>query len=205
MNVTLFTIAFLLMMGSIVYLLSSNVKRLQVVKAGKVTKFCKRTQLVFGRIPTSIVVNGRKVDIRDKEVLLVQGNSMKDYQIRDGQKVIVSRMDDPSKMHITTFPVLVFRIVDKENKEDADFKLRKFVSYVHDDQWNKLYHSLRDRMRIEERMFISQCSTKYAKLTDADKSSLVLSETFDEDRNVVAYSLHLVSSIYGKVEYAIGS
>lgn len=205
MNVTLFTIVFLMMMGSIVYLLLSNVKRLPVVKAGKVTKFCNRTQFVFGRIPTSIVINGRKIDVHDKEILLVQGNSMKDYQIHDGQKVFISKMDDLSKKHITTFPVLVFRIVNKENEDDADFKLRKFVSYVHDDQWSRLYHSLQDRMKIDESVFIRQCDAKYAKLSDSDKVSLVLSETFDEDRNIVAYSLHPVSSIYGKVEYAIGA
>lgn len=203
MSVTVFTIAFLTMMVGMVLFLFINLNTLPVAKAGKVTKFCRKEKRVLGYMPNNIRVNGVKIDLSKDDKMLVSGNSMQYYQLFDGQRIYVKRLSDGEKGKITTYPVLVFSIMDNPDQDDARFKLRKFVGYIDTDEWSVIFNRLKDRIRIPQADFINQCATKYAKIPREDRSHLVLSETFDEDKGSIFYSLHPVHTIYGKVEYAL--
>lgn len=191
-----------MIVGMIMFLII-NFKSLPVVKAGKVTKLCPKTKHILGYMPDTIKVNGTKIDVSHDEKMLVSGNSMKFFNIYDGQRIYVRRLSDSEKFNITRYPVLVFHIVNNPNKDDADYKLRKFVGYVDSIQWTDIFSKFKDKIKISEKDFIRQCQSKYQRLPDAERSNLILSETYDEDNNRICYSLHPVNSVYGKVEYAL--
>lgn len=202
MSATLFSIAFSIMVIGMLGLLFSSIQPLPAVKAGKVTKLCKERSWIFGRMPSVISINGVKIDVGDDLRMLVCGNSMKNYHIFDGQRIYVRPMEKREKEEIKRFPVLVFNIVNGI-KGDAKYKLRKFVGYVTNDNFTDFYAAHQDRIKVSVETFIAQCMPKYNKLKERYSEKLVLSETYDEDKNIVLYSLHPVSTILGKVEYAM--
>lgn len=202
-SVIIFAIVFLLMMLGMGWFLIANFRTLPVVKAGKVTKICNKNEKVFGLMPDKIRLKGQSIDLSKDIKMVVCGNSMKYYNIHNGQRIYVEKIEEAEKGDISTFPVLVLDIVNNPNKEDAAYKLRKFVGYTDNEDWSGYYEKLRNRIKVPEDIFVSQCSEKYRKMNPAPNEQLVLSETYDEDKNEVCYSLHPVSSIYGKVKYAI--
>lgn len=202
MSITLFSIAFPIMIIGMLTLLVMNIQTLSVVKAGKVTKLCKEKCIVFGDTPSNININGVRIDVSKELKMLVNGNSMKHYHIYNGQRIYVKEMSEEEKSEIKRFPVLVFHIVNGI-EGDAKYKLRKFVGYVTDDNFKELYMTLQDRIKIPIETFIEQCSPKYNKLRNTYTEKFVLSETYDEEKNTILYSLHPISTIVGKVEYSI--
>lgn len=202
MNVTLFAIVFFLTIVGMLVFLFLNIKSLPVVKAGKVTKPCKEIKRIFGYMPSHILINGVKKDVSKDMQMVVCGNSMQNYHIYDGQRIYVREMMDEEKNAITRYPVLVFHIINGE-PGDAKYKLRKFVGYVNNDNLHDLFASKQDRIKVSEDVFISQCEEKLRKLRQKESDRLVLSETFDEDQKAILYSLHPVTTIFGKVEYAM--
>lgn len=203
MSVTVFCIAFPIVMIGMLVFLFLNIQSLPVVKAGKVTKLCADRKMVFGQMPSHIKINGVSKDVSKDVKMLVDGNSMRLYNLVDGQRIYVKTLNDEEKKHIVRFPVLVLNIVNNPIVDDAKYKLRKCVGYVNGNDWEQLYDQYRDRMKISIEDFIKQCASKYEKTREEDRTNLILSETFDEDRDRVTYSLHPVDSIYGKVEFAI--
>lgn len=203
MNVTVFTIAFSIMMLGMIIFLIINFKTLPVAKAGKVTKIYSINKHVFGSMPDYVRINGCVVNLSKDKKMFVCGNSMKDYHIHDGQRIYVKEYTEVDKSTITKYPVLVFHIVNTPNKNDAQYKLRKFVGYVKSQEWKEIYRQFANRIRIPEDTFIEQCTIKYNKIPVEERTSLVLSETYDEDKHMILYSLHPISTIYGKVEYAL--
>ena len=125
------------------------------------------------------------------------------YHISNGQRIFVKLLSDKECAAISTYPVLVFRIVDKQNEKDADFKLRKFVGYIEGNDWKSIYERYKSRIKQSYEEFQAECQHKYNSMPHDDYTKLVLSETFDEDKKAERYSLHPVNTIYGKVEYAI--
>lgn len=202
MNITLFAIVFFLTIVGMLVFLFLNIKSLPVVKAGKVTKPCKEIKRIFGYMPSRISINGMKRDVSKDIQMIVCGNSMQNYHIYDGQRIYVKAMEDEEKNAITRYPVLVFHIVNGE-PGDAKYKLRKFVGYVDNDNLHDLFASKQDRIKVSEDVFVSQCEEKLRKLRQKESDRLVLSETYDEDQKAILYSLHPVTTIYGKVEYAM--
>lgn len=202
MNVTLFAIVFFLTIVGMLVFLFLNIKSLPVVKAGKVTKPCKEIKHIFGYMPSRISINGVKKDVSKDMQMVVCGNSMQNYHIYDGQRIYVRKMVDEEKNGITRYPVLVFHIINGE-PGDAKYKLRKFVGYVDNDNLHELFASKQDRIKVSEDVFCSQCEEKLRKLRQKESDRLVLSETYDEDQKAILYSLHPVTTIYGKVEYAM--
>lgn len=190
------------MMAGMILFLILNMSKVPVVKAGKVTKVCARNKMVFGKSPRHAVVNGHEIDLRDDRIMSVCGNSMQKYGIRDGQQIYVKELSRDEAHKICTFPVVVFHIINGK-PDDSEFKLRKFVGYVHNQDCDKIYETYKGRICIPREKFINQCNSKFSKYGDNTPASLVLSETFDEDKKETVYSLHPVSSIYGKVEYAV--
>ena len=202
MDVTLFAIVFFLTIVGMLVFLFLNIKSLPVVKAGKVTKPCKEIKRFFGYMPSRISINGMKRDVSKDIQMIVCGNSMQNYNIYDGQRIYVKTMGDEEKNGIVRYPVLVFHIVNGE-PGDAKYKLRKFVGYVENDDLRNLFLALQNRIKVTEDVFVSQCADKLKRLRQKNQGRLVLSETFDEDKNAIFYSLHPVNTILGKVEYAM--
>ena len=203
MDIIVFAIAFGIMMIGMIVLMLLNTYSLPVVKAGKVTKFCNKKKCVFGAMPNRVRINNQDIDLSDNEKMVVSGNSMKEYRIFDGQRIYVKRYSEDEKNTIQRYPVLVFNIVNTPNEKDATYKLRKFVGYITTCNWTDVFVTFQDRIKIDKDTFTSLCEQKYAKTPQADRDRLVLSETYDEEHNTVLYSLHPVSTIYGKVEYAV--
>ena len=77
------------------------------------------------------------------------------------------------------------------------------MGYVDNENLKDLFVSKQDRIKVSEDVFVSQCEEKLRKLRLKDSSRLVLSETYDEDQKAILYSLHPVTTIFGKVEYAM--
>lgn len=175
-----------------------------VAKAGKVSKFYWKYKLLFGKEPNTIVCDGTKIDVSTYKELYVYGNSMKDYDIHNGQKVLVSEYKSAEqKNQIEGYPVLVFHIYNM--KYQSPYKLRKFVGYVDelgDMDWNYFYDRLNDRIKIDKAQFVSGLKEKESNLTQKHNRH-ILSETYDEDTGIYRYSLHPVNSLYAKVMYAI--
>lgn len=186
-------------------LLLLDIKMLPVAKAGKVTKYYKKTNLVLANMPQKLIINGEKIDVHNDFKMIVRGNSMSPYKIYDGQCIYVKKfLNNDDKLNITTFPVLVLNIVDNPDKSDAEYKLRKFIGYIkNDDNWSKIFDLYKSRIKISKADFIAQCTKKYNSIPDKERDSLILSETFDDEKKVSQYSLHPSSTIFGKVEYAL--
>lgn len=182
--------------------LFSNIRSLPVVKAGKVDKLCEEKTHLFKTVPSKIIVDGVKVDVSDDLNMIVCGNSMKNYNIFDGQLIYVRALTTTEKNSIANYPVLVFNINDPK-KNDAVYKLRKFVCYVTSPDWESIYDKYSNRIKISKDLFIAQCTTKYSKLGVDECNNAILSETYDEDNKTIAYSLYPADSVFGKVEYAM--
>lgn len=182
----------------------SFIRFLPVAKAGKVSKFYWKYKLLLRKNTKVIECDGEKVDVSSYKGLYVYGNSMKDYAIHNGQEVFVSEYTtEQQKMSIQDYPVLVFHIYNM--KCQSPYKLRKFVGYVKDPSamnWHNFYNQFKDRIKIKETQFISECRDKLEKLKKAE-GQYILSETYDEDMCTYRYSMHPVSSLYARVVYAV--
>ena len=201
MSTPVFVITILIMAVGMLSLLLSNIKSLPVAKAGKVSKFYPKKKTIIGSMPNKITRNGESINVGNDEKMIVHGNSMGKYKIYDGQRIYVRKLNDDEKNAINTYPVLVFNIIDNPNKKDAKYKLRKFVGYIDNDNWDKIYEKYQHRISINRQDFIEQCKKKYSSIPHIEYGNLILSETYDEDNHIMAYSLHPKSLIYGKVEY----
>lgn len=126
---------------------------------------------------------------------------MKDYDIFDGQVVYVSPLNEVQKDTISNYPVVVFHIHDM--KWQSSYKLRKFVSYVDNPSaadWQNIYTTLHEKIKISEEDFLSEMQRKLNKLNHPT-SRYILFETYDEDTLQYRYSLHPVDSLYAKAVY----
>lgn len=182
----------------------SFIRFLPVAKAGKVSKFYWKYKLLLRKNTKVIECDGEKVDVSSYKGLYVYGNSMKDYAIHNGQEVFVSEYTtEQQKISIQDYPVLVFHIYNM--KCQSPYKLRKFVGYVKDPSamnWHNFYNQFKDRIKIKETQFISECRGKLEKLKKSE-GQYILSETYDEDMCTYRYSMHPVSSLYARVMYAV--
>lgn len=173
-----------------------------VVKAGKVSDFYYKEETLRKKLPQFINVEGERVNISDYVVFYVRGESMRKYKIHDKQLVFMKPMVCIDS--IENHPVLVFRITDPE-PDDAEYKLRKFV-YLIDNlnnvNWAEIYEQNKERINIPKEEFITQCANKANKDKDKLNGKIVLSETFDNKTNKDCYSLHALSTVYGRVDYS---
>ncbi len=202
-----FIILFVLLMGTSAGLVLLGFVRLETVKAGKVSKTCPRVVFMNRRDNGRITVDGRTIDVSGMLHLAVCGNSMRDYDIWDGQEIYAQRIvDDADKRNINDYPVVVFDIV-KAKFYDSQYKLRKFVGYgcldYSDDDWEAIYEKNKARIKINKEEFVRKCLVKAENLKSQDVScDVVLSETYDEEAGKHDYSLHPVNTVFAIVEYA---
>lgn len=185
-----------------IFMLVSDRRLFEVVRAGKVNKTTARYKI------------RRQKKCRrtaSLEPYIVCGESMRDYDIHNGDMVYVQTFKPAEKDRIVTFPVLMFAIKDMGCLKSR-YKLRKFVSYIDNLQccdWGNVYERHKDRFegKIGKEDFCNMCREKVSKLSAGQNNPAatekpvryVLSETREEK---YLYSLHPVDTVYGKVCYA---
>lgn len=190
-------------------------KKIEVAKAGKVNVSCSRYKQVQS-IPSFLKKDDKIIKLSKYKVMIVHGFSMCKYFIYDNQCIFIKTIDSSQKGRIVDYPVLVFTISESTKnynlpKNDAIYKLRKFVGYVKlpgdptaDEFWKSIYKKYKNRIRIDIKDFCNQCINKInnnKELFKAD-NNIVLSETLDETSGCTLYSLHSIDSIYAQVMYA---
>ena len=196
----IYGVAFIFML----YLVWSRYKICFTAKAGEADKY------VF-KIGVGKRLDKKKSDDKKKWLqLLVNGNSMADYGIFNGNSIWVQKYDEAERGNIVSFPVLVLSLVNPIKKSDSLYKLRKFVGYVDNNgngiDWDKVYEKYKSRVKpsVSKDEFVASCKHSYDKSYERLKNDdrIVLSETFDEIVRKYHYSVHAVSQVYAKVKYA---
>ena len=198
-----FAIVFSIIMVSLMLILMLSIKLQFTVKAGSVSKYCRRYAVSSYNASPKAVLDDKVVDISDLTSFRVCGNSMKDSNICSGNTVYVSvYQSELEKEQIDTYPVMVITINDPK-PWDSMYKLRKFVCYVDlkNTDWHKVYNDHNDRIKVEEELFVKGCSRKKERKELQGLDKCILSETFDEYASEYKYSLHPIANLYGKVCY----
>lgn len=168
------------------------------VTAGDANSTCMYKIPSSNRRRSRIQVNGVEYNVKDMLSLIVCGNSMKNYNIHDGNRVYVEVLSEENKMNIERYPVIVYD--NKHRKSDlySHYKLRKFVGYV--ETLNNLYEVFNERIQITKEIFDTDIKNSSCDLSDKSKK-VVLSETFDKNLNRNRYSLHHAENIVGIVRF----
>lgn len=212
-NMYIYVLPFVGAIVILLVILCSNVPLLYTVKAGKANKCCLVRKLGGRKNPKEIEIDGRLEDVSSLDPMLVCGDSMRQYDIKDGNTILVEKMTEDEKNNISTHPILVFSISKKNGdslreKFDSHYKLRKFLQYVnmpHLADWNQVYKNLpKNLQRTTVKEFSEICSKKAGLIRDYDPSErYVLSETYLCETRKNDYSFHPVSTIYAKVCYHV--
>lgn len=176
------------------------------VKAGTADKY------VFGcavaRRLSKVSVGNRQVDAADYEQMVAAGDSMQDYNIHNGDSILVSPYDELGKCHIERYPVLAIKLRGPMKPFDSNIKLRKFVGYVGNQDWAAAYDRYNDRVKpvVSREDFMASCAKSYGKhqFAFSEETPAVLSETYDVDSHRYHYSVHPVGNVYGKVVFVGG-
>ena len=204
MNTTWFFIIMTLSVIGIATMLLIEFPLRRRVKAGTANKF------IFGkafarRLNSELRTNIDIVNSKDYEQMVVAGNSMKDYNIHDGDIVLVKTYDEHSKMEIETHPVVAIKLGKNWNLLDSDMKLRKFVGYATDQRWDAVYDLYKKRVKksVSREAFIASCARSFDKnpFTIEKNHPAIVSETYDENLCQYHYSVHPVNLLYGKVAF----
>lgn len=202
-----FLIITVLMLGTMIFMLSEDVQSLSVVRAGDADKLLFGYKIVSMGKGELAEYQGNTVSLKGMIPMYVRGNSMKDSNINDGQTVYITKYKtDEEKQNITTYPVLVLCLYKKWFY--SHYKLRKFVCYISDIEhmdWNLIYESHKEHIRLSYEDFHSVIFEKIEKMKRKghydSKETYIMSETYDEYKNLYSYSFHKVKDIYGKVRY----
>lgn len=208
-----FTLIATLMLIAMIYVMKDDWQLVKVVRAGDAQKNVPVVKVVDCVKKDCIEVEQVKVNIQNLKALFVRGNSMRDYQITDGQTVYVERFtSEAQKQAINTFPVLVLKLQKKNiflRLFVSQLKLRKFICYINDiegENWEAVFDAEHDRIRLDRVEFVNVINHKIVEMKERGEyvagCQYALSETYDEDAGRYSYSLHEVSKIYGKVKYA---
>lgn len=202
-----FLIIAALMLGTMIFILSEDVKNLPVVRAGGVDKLLFGYKIVSERKNDYAEDHGNAVCLKGLKPMYVRGNSMKDAKIYDGHTVYIAKYKTAKdKQDITTYPVLVLRLYTLWL--NSHYKLRKFVCYISDiehEDWKQIYEKNREHIRLSYEDFYRVIIEKIEKMKRKGhydpKETYIMSETYDEYTKAYSYSFHKVKDIYGKVKY----
>lgn len=202
-----FLIIAVLMLGTMILLLSEDVRGLSVVRAGDADKLLFGYKIVSERKSDYAEDHGNAVNLKGLIPMYVRGNSMKDSNIYDGRTVYIAKYETAEdKQKISTYPVLVLRLYTLWL--NSHYKLRKFVCYISDiehENWKQIYKNNREHIQLSYEDFHSVILEKIEKMKRKGhynpKETYIMSETYDEYTKAYSYSFHKVKDIYGKVRY----
>ncbi len=206
MSLTWFYIIITVAVVGLIVMVFSEYPMLRRAKAGKADKYVFGH--TFARRLSQISVGESCFALADYEQMVAAGDSMKDYNIHNGDIILVSRYDETARKNIDHYPVIAIKLQGVHLPFDSDLKLRKFVGYVGNDDWNAAYDTYQSRVKksVGRDAFIASCAKSYGKnrfpLTSPKVA--IISETYDVDSQCYHYSVHATDCVYGKVVFASG-
>lgn len=199
-----------------------QVKTYRTVKAGKVENInafpatTDKRDIIKNK---RFLVGDKTVDPNEYEIFIVCGSSMSNYEINDGDAILVSRLYGNQRFEIKGCPILVFEIdINKDSIQGSyippvEFKLRKFITYINDStEFDNAFDEIQSQnpdligRKEEIREKYNLCIEKYkGNNIETDNIVLIMSSTLDTEIGMVKYSFHPIKFLYGQVEYAIPS
>lgn len=190
-------------------MLLSSLNMVDIVKAGRIDDFQWVRQIINDELPDIVECDGEEVSTEGKEIIVIRGESMRQYGIHDNCRGIISLFSNEEKLSITGMPIVEFSIHDKKWAIwESHRKLRKFITYLPSHEgydFHAIYKEFKDYISIPEAIFVQECEKRMEEMHKKWKSYagqvLVLSETFDCRKNRNHYSIHRATSLRGRLEY----
>lgn len=208
MSFSIFTIVVAILLLLQIVMIVLHIDIIKTVKAGDKSDYHFGYRL--NTLRTNVLrIGDKSVNVSNLNRLQVCGNSMKDYNIFDGQMVFVESIDLESAKFISNHPVLVFSLKKNETTRfrDSRLKLRKFVGYIDiSSSCNDAFDTYRDRIQICKEDFCQEYNDRL-KILKQDNNYLakkyILSATFNEKRKKYHYSIHSTETVNGVVRYVL--
>lgn len=203
-------VVLLISVSALLCMLLSSVNSVGVVKAGNVDDFQWIIQLMGEDKPEVIECNGQAISTDGLELRAIRGESMHLYKIHDNYRGLIHIFTEEEKTSINGMPIVEFKIHERPLAIwESHRKLRKFIAYLplqESYDFHKIYDTYKAYISIEEDLFVSECEERMVEIRRAWKSYkkdkvLVLSETYDCEKQRNHYSLHRASSLYGRLDY----
>jgi len=154
-------------------------------------------------------VNGQIVDVSHLLQRNVSGESMKDYNIHNGQTIFEQKLTMQEILNLQDFPILVYRLEQNENTKllDSKIKLRKFVGLIDlTETANTVYEKYSNRIKIDKECFLDEFNTRQQHLNlnpENKNKKFILSATHSTKLNRYHYSIHAADTVEGIVKYVI--
>jgi hypothetical protein len=145
--------------------------------------------------------NGEGINIDKYTVMVVDGNSMNGFEIKDGDVVFV---DEDKNLFYKESPIFVLN-VNRDNKNKIKYKLRKAIDFYDCSHENRDTFDtwIKNHPELNANMLYEKYETEYAKIEECRRLGcrLLISET--TRKGSPYYSFHPENYIYGKVKYKI--
>ncbi|MDR0982287.1 MAG: hypothetical protein LBM07_03465 [Culturomica sp.] len=193
-------------------------RKYNVVKAGNPDKPTAKKITASNFSEKRFKFGDRIVDPSDYEIFIVEGESMSQNNIHNGDAVFVVKWQDSDKANIKdikTKPVFVFEIDNangsQDRKEaDIEYKLRKYMSVFNSDEVfdeffgrvSNEYPELIDCREAIESDF-NKCMIKYRD-RNPENGIIIFSNTLREP-DKIKYSFHPLNFLVGDVKYIVPS
>jgi hypothetical protein len=171
----------------------------ELVSAGSIEKKCSEAVVCIKG--SFFEHNGENIDADKYTAMVVDGNSMNRFNIKDGDLVFV---DNDKNLSYREFPIFVLNVT-RDMKNSIKYKLRKAIDFYDCsyagkdtfDTWIKNHPEL-NASKLREKY-----ESEKAKIEECKRLGcrLLISETTREGDSY--YSFHPESYIYGKVKYRI--
>ncbi|MDR1595119.1 MAG: hypothetical protein LBS43_11655 [Prevotellaceae bacterium] len=173
----------------------------KLVSAGSAEKTCREAVV---RIKGGFFEhNGEKINLDGYTLMVVDGNSMDRFGVKDGEIVFVDDEDRSLSRKRNTFFVLRIDNWDATNK--IEYKLRRAIDF-----YDCIYESkdafdiwVKNHPELNKDKLYEKYEKEYAKIEECKRfrCRLLVSETTRDGKPY--YSFHPEKCIYGKVRYKV--
>jgi hypothetical protein len=146
--------------------------------------------------------DGERINADKYTFMVVDGNSMDSYGIKDGAVVVI---EDDKSLSYGEDTIFVLKINNRDDENNIENKLRRAIDFYYCtcesketfDAW------IKNHPGIDAEKLYEKYKTEYAKIEECKRLGcrLLISETTKEGSPY--YSFHPESYIYGKVKYQI--
>lgn len=187
-----------------------NKQTYRVAKAGDVEHMSPLESKINDLSNKSFIFNGKRINIKDYEVFVVDGESMSNCDIHTGNGVLVSRLFN--KNELENGAIVIYEIDPNRYKHDHPesnipqygFKIRQFIGYAdlyeeNEVIYNKIQHIDTELKEEKFKKLLYQKLDKARKYFQDKK--VIVSITYKDNQK--DYSIHSLSELYGIVKYII--
>ncbi|WP_303875354.1 hypothetical protein [Bacteroides acidifaciens] len=187
-----------------------NKQTYRIAKAGDVEHMSPLESKINDLSNKSFIFNGKRINIKDYEVFVVDGESMSNCDIHTGNGVLVSRLFN--KNELENGAIVIYEIDPNRYKHDHPesnisqygFKIRQFIGYAdlyeeNEVIYNKIQHIDTELKEEKFKKLLYQKLDKARKYFQDKK--VIVSITYKDNQK--DYSIHSLSELYGIVKYII--